>query len=119
MQIAVRTLKVFDCQQGLAVQGRQELDAGVDRAVTDLAVRQFAKGDGTGAAIPLGTAFLGAGSPHVFTQVLQNRGRWIDVADLANGTVADKANCVPAGHDLALAATPTILAGFADTPEPD
>ena len=53
-------LQVLDREQRLAVERRQELDAGIDRAKVQSLAMPLGEHDGAGAAIALGAAFLGA-----------------------------------------------------------
>ena len=69
--------QVFDGEQRLAVERRQELDAGVDRALqaataAGVARRQFADHDRAGAAVAFGAAFLGAGAARVLAQPVEH-----------------------------------------------
>ena len=61
MQGAVRARQILDGQQLLAVEGGEELDAGIDGAISEALARDLAQHHGAGAAIALGAAFLGAG----------------------------------------------------------
>ncbi len=86
MQLACGGLQAFDGEQRLAVERRQEPDAGIHRPVTDARACGFRQHDGAGAAVALGAAFLGAGPAEAFAQVLEERrgrgaaGDGVDVA---------------------------------------
>ncbi len=67
-------LQVFDDDQLLAVQGGDESQAGVERAVAQPVANQLAYHHGAGTAVAGGAAFLGAGLATVLAQVLQYRG---------------------------------------------
>jgi hypothetical protein len=73
MQRAVRLAQVFNGKERAAIEGRQELDAGVDRLEAHrTACVAFAEDNRTGAAIAFRAAFLGAGAARVLAQVLEH-----------------------------------------------
>ncbi|MNO83021.1 hypothetical protein D3C76_743110 [compost metagenome] len=76
VQLAL-VLEVFDADQLLAMQGRDERQARIQAAVADMRAAvvirgQLADHHGTSAAIAAGTAFFGAGFTQVLTQVLEH-----------------------------------------------
>ncbi len=77
-------LQRLDGEQRAAVEGRQELDAGVDGAVADVVADGVADDHGARAAVAFGAALLGADSREVFAEVLQDRPGRGDVMDLAD-----------------------------------
>jgi len=62
--------EALDGQEGSPVQGRQELDAGVHRAVPELRTVQLGQDDGAGAAVALGATLLRPRAAEVLAQVL-------------------------------------------------
>ena len=80
VQRAVRTLQILHGDELLAVQGRQELDAGIDGTIADPVAVQLTQRHGTGAAIALGAALLGAGAA-IGPQPLQNGGHRVEPGD--------------------------------------
>ena len=72
----VRAPQAFDGPERLAVEHRQEEDAGIDRAPFDRIPRQLAEQYRAGAAIALGAAFLGAGAAERVAEMVEHgRGR--------------------------------------------
>ncbi|MNF90667.1 hypothetical protein D3C84_732370 [compost metagenome] len=71
MQLAL-VLEVFDADQLLAVQGRDEGQAGVERAIAHALAVQFADHHGAGTAVARGAAFFGAGFADMLAQVLEH-----------------------------------------------
>ncbi len=86
--------EVLDAQQGLAVEHRQESQAGVDAAQAQLFARPGQPGQqhGAGAAVALVAAFLGAGAARMLAQPSQRRGRRWQALDLDDGTAVDEAD---------------------------
>src|SRR6266550_2671838 len=79
MQPTVGSLKAFHGDQFLAVNGRQEADAGIYRAVVDapFVSGQFAQYDGTRPAVPFGAALFCARATRLVAQVFEHgRGGW-------------------------------------------
>src|SRR3546814_6586261 len=61
MKPAVRRLQVLHGHEQPAVEGRDEEDAGIGRAIADAVAVEIAQDHGAGAAVAFGAAFLGAG----------------------------------------------------------
>ena len=83
----------LDGQQRLAVDLRQEGNAGIDRAVTHAAVDSLADGHRAGAAIAFRAALLGAAAA-LAAQVFEHGQGRRQVAQLADFAVEDKAHRV-------------------------
>ncbi len=81
--------EALDRDQFLAVEGGQELDAGVDRADPDIltAAIQFRHHHRAGAAVTLGTTFLGSGATQILTQKLHYGARRVDILDFDDRAV--------------------------------
>ena len=88
----VRAAQAFDGPQRLAVEHRQEEDAGIDRAPLDRVAVQLAEQHGAGAAIALGAAFLGAGAAERVAQIVEDGGGGIGVFDLDHLAVEEEAD---------------------------
>ena len=84
MQLRTSAVEAFHGDQFLAVQRRQELDAGIHGSEREslAAVIEFGQHDGTRAAIAFGTTFLGAGAAEVLAQKLQYGAGRVDVVQL-------------------------------------
>ena len=98
-------LQILDREQRLAVQCRQELDAGVDGAQLQpadgarLAIgRQLTDHHGAGTAIAFVAAFLGAGAARVLAQPVEHRARGVNAGHLHDTTAMEESNglCVGA-----------------------
>ncbi len=78
----------------LAVQSRQELDAGVHRSEQEAvaAAVEFGDRDCTCAAITFGAAFLGTRSAQVLAKKLQHRARRVDVFQFNDLAVQHETN---------------------------
>ena len=71
VQRAIWLAQVFHGIEGAAVEGGQELDAGVDGLEGETAFAiEFADDDGAGAAVAFRAAFLGAAGTQILAQVL-------------------------------------------------
>ena len=99
VQRAVRALQVLDSEERLAVQRRQELDAGVDRPQRQTAHgRRVARGgaladhDRAGAAVALVAALLGAGAARVFAQPVEHAAGRCGIDDLDDLTTVEEAD---------------------------
>jgi hypothetical protein len=76
-------LEVFDREERLAVQGGQELDAGVHGLQLQAAgLGQLADDHGAGAAVAFVAAFLGACAVRVLAQPVEHGARGVDAADV-------------------------------------
>ena len=84
--------QALDGLQRLAVEHRQEEDAGIDRAPFDRVAVQLAEQHGAGAAIALGAAFLGAGAAQRVAQIVEDGGGGIGVLDLDHLAVEEEAD---------------------------
>jgi hypothetical protein len=102
VKASVRAFQVFDGDQLQPVQRGQQLDACVDRAVSNSAVMEFAQHDGAGAAIPLGAAFLAAGATRFGAQPLQHGELGIETADLDDLSTENETHRSPGIHQLPL-----------------
>ena len=71
VQPAIRAPQMLDRDDVATVARGEEADAGIDRFVMQMPVMQPADQNGAGTAIPLGTAFLGAGQATVQPQEIQ------------------------------------------------
>ena len=91
VQPAVVRLQRLDREQRLAVECRQELDAGINRPITQALVIELGNHHGTGAAVALGAAFLAARTQEILAQKLQDAAGRIDVVDLDDFTVEQEA----------------------------
>ena len=95
-------VQIFDREQGLAVERRQELDAGIGRGQAQPAddfrrarlrrPRQLADDDGAGTAIAFVAAFLGADAARVFAQPVEHRARGRRAADFDDGAAVEEAD---------------------------
>ncbi|MNF81265.1 hypothetical protein D3C84_635290 [compost metagenome] len=72
MQLAL-VLEIFHGDQLLAVQGRDEGQAGVEGAIADAVALQLADDHGAGTAIARGATFFGTGFADMLTQVVEHR----------------------------------------------
>jgi hypothetical protein len=82
MQSAVGLTQVLHREQRLAVEGRHELQTGVDRLHGESLTLQLADNDGAGTAVALGAALFRAGLTEIFTQEIEyHLGR----GDIAHG----------------------------------
>ena len=77
--------EVFDGEHGLAVEGGQEADAGIDGPQLQRAADGLAERHGAGAAVAFAAAFLGAGGVHVFAQPVEQAARRCSAFDLTDG----------------------------------
>ena len=95
MQAVVR--QALDGNQLLAVECRQELDAGVDRANPDAlpAAIEFGDHHRTGTAIAFGTTLFRPGATQVLTQKLQHGPRGIDILEFHDPAVEHEAYRAP------------------------
>ena len=98
VQGAVGPAQVLDRDQLLAVELRHEQDAGVDRAIADAIALELAQHHGTGAAIALGAAFLGAAAALHLAQPVQHGEVRIEPAQLARLMAEKEADSL--GHQL-------------------
>ena len=73
MKRAVRCRQAFNREERAIVDLRQHHQAGIHRLVSHGTIALPAKDDGAGAAIALGTAFLGAGEMRAGTQPIKHR----------------------------------------------
>jgi hypothetical protein len=89
VQVAL-VLEVFDGDQLLAVQGGDEGQAGIERAVAQRFSVQLADHDGAGTAVAGCTAFFGAGFAAMFTQVFQHGGIRIECLLTAQFSIEKK-----------------------------
>ena len=93
-------LEVFDREERLAMQGRQKLDAGVDRLQLQAADGaggigiggQLSDHDRAGAAVTLVAAFLGAGAVRVLAQPVEHRSGRMDTADVDDLAAMEEAD---------------------------
>ena len=90
--------QVLDRDQLLAVQLRQEQDAGVERAVAQALAVRLAEHHGAGAAIAFGAALLGAGPALHLTQIVQHREVRVDLAQRARLVAEEETDRL--GHQL-------------------
>src|ERR1700722_12720944 len=74
MQDAAPSLQALHSDELLAVDGRQQANAGIDSSVADPGTirRQFAQHYGAGTAIPFRAAFLGTSAMGNLAQVLEH-----------------------------------------------
>jgi hypothetical protein len=93
VQRAIRAGDALDGAHRLAVQLRQEQDAGIQRP----AAGRVGQHDGAGAAIALVAALLGAFQPAVLAQPVQQRPRRRRIADPDRRAVQQKRNL---RHDM-------------------
>ena len=66
VKLSVGGFQRFDGKQGLAVECRQEQDAGIDRAISQRLAIELGDDHGTGAAITLGASLLAADTTQIF-----------------------------------------------------
>ena len=101
MQAALGAAQALYGDDFLAVDGRQEADAGIHGAQPQVVAVGFRNDHGAGAAIPLRTTLLRAFEATVFAQKLQHRPRRVVDDGLDDLAVQHEANRV-AGHALQL-----------------
>ncbi len=89
VQLAL-VLEVFDGDQLLAVQGGDEGQAGIERAVAQAISVQLSDHDGAGTAVSGSAAFFGAGFTAVFAQVFQHGGIRIECLLTAQFSIEKK-----------------------------
>ncbi len=82
--------KTLDRDQFLAVDGRQELDAGIDGSERQIIAVRFSDDDSAGAAVAFGTALFRSLATEVFAQELQDRSGRVCVVDLDDFAVEHK-----------------------------
>ena len=101
VQRTVALLQVLDREQGLAVERRQELDAGIDGAQRQAAhdaagggreARDLADHDRAGTAVTLVATFLGAVARGVLAQPVEHAARRVRIRHLDDLTTVKKAN---------------------------
>ena len=84
--------QALDGPQRLAVEHRQEEDAGIDRAPLDRVAVELAEQHGAGAAIALGAAFLGAGAAERVAEMVEDGAGGIGILDLDHLAVEEEAD---------------------------
>ena len=109
MQVTVLA-KAFDSDEFLAIECRQELDAGVNRPDREIIAVEFGQDYRARAAIAFRATLLRPCAMQILTQELQDGSRRIDVVELDQLAVKHKANLVgrcvdvsaPLAHDIQL-----------------
>jgi hypothetical protein len=94
VQRAARPGQMLDGGDAPAFQHRQQQDAGIDRVAAHRVALARPDHDRAGPAIALRAAFLGAGQAFGAAQILQERGRGIDVPQTLRFTVQDKGKMI-------------------------
>src|SRR5437867_1871359 len=97
MQSTVRLTQVIHCEQRLAVEGRHELQTGVDRLHCESIAMQLTDNDGAGTAVALGAALFRSGLAEIFAQEIEYHLGRVDIAHGRDLSVQRKMDAV-AGH---------------------